>query len=670
VLILVPATLIDQWTDELAGRFGIDCLRANRSGLEQIGREQAFGTNPWMRPGVWIVSVDYLKQPHVAEALPPDPWDLLVIDEAHTVCGESDRYAFCQHVARRSRRVVLLTATPHGGDVDRFDRLTSLGRTDRRDELTIFRRSRGIAGGAPARRVRWHRLALSDAEQRLLAALRAFERIVLRRAESRDHALLLLTVLRKRALSTTAALIQSIDRRLAWLGEPGSIAWAELTQARLTFDAEPDAESEDERLGLSVSSGLAAPHERIWLRRLRALADEAATDESRIERLASLIHRTNEPVIVFTEYRDSLDVIRRRLSLSRKTSLLHGGMEPAERRQQLRQFLDGQTSVLLATDVAGQGLNLQSRARWVVSLELPWNPVRLEQRIGRVDRIGQTRAPHLTLLVARDESESGLLTHLAMRVLSARRAIGADVLAGIAPPESDVAAALLTGQPIASVEPAPAEHRPSHRWVRPARVVSSILGRRRALAARWRGPGEPTSRPLLSLDTQSSAEMEPLVVALEPRVFRPGVLIFSVPLFTTDSELVTRELVSLRIDPGCGAGISAGRVDESLLRVAASHARAEVESRVPAIRQTIGRAARRLIRRERAIARIIDAEAATDEAQPSLFDRRETVAFEIRTKEEQRVSADMSTRLESLERATDLHAGEPQLEFVLSTVRR
>ena len=83
-------------------------------------------------------------------------------------------------------------------------------------------------------------------------------------------------------------------------------------------------------------------------------------------------------------------------AFSRPASILHGGQDAIERRQQLESFLDGTTSILLATDVAGQGLNLQSRARWVISLELPWNPARLEQRIGRVDRISQTRPTHFT----------------------------------------------------------------------------------------------------------------------------------------------------------------------------------------------------------------------------------------------------------------------------------
>ena len=96
-----------------------------------MGRAGAFGENPWRRAGVWIASPDFLKQRHVFESLPPDAWDLLVVDEAHVACGDSDRFETCQAVARRARRVVMLTATPHSGDVARYARLMDIGRFGR-----------------------------------------------------------------------------------------------------------------------------------------------------------------------------------------------------------------------------------------------------------------------------------------------------------------------------------------------------------------------------------------------------------------------------------------------------------------------------------------------------------------------------------------------------------
>ena len=145
--------------------------------------------------------------------------------------------------------------------------------------------------------------------------------------------------------------------------------------------------------------------------------------------------------------------------------------------------------MLIATDVAGQGLNLQHRARWVINLELPWNPVRLEQRAGRVDRIGQRRSVHITSIVARHGAETGLLTRLARRVLAARRALDGETLP-IAPPaaiaEPEIAGALLFGQPLP--EPAVPQAPLCTRWRRHGRWLARTVTRRRGLAAAWRGP--------------------------------------------------------------------------------------------------------------------------------------------------------------------------------------
>jgi superfamily II DNA or RNA helicase len=166
IIVLAPAALREQWTDELRQRFRLPCLAADRAGLDALSRTGAFGDNPWQRSGIWIASPDFLKQQHVAAALPHDPWDLVVIDEAHAVCGESDRYEVVSQLAARSRRVLLLTATPHGGDEARFNRLVGLGKAglEADDErLTVFRRTRMEIGGRPKRRVRWHLVTLSGA---------------------------------------------------------------------------------------------------------------------------------------------------------------------------------------------------------------------------------------------------------------------------------------------------------------------------------------------------------------------------------------------------------------------------------------------------------------------------------------------------------------------------
>jgi superfamily II DNA or RNA helicase len=544
ILLLVPAPLRDQWIDELRSRFSIAVVAADRGGLATMGREGAFGDNPWRRAGVWIASPDFLKQRHVFESLPPDPWDLLVIDEAHTACGDSDRFETCQAVARRARRVVVLTATPHSGDVARYARLVDIGTirttatTQEPTDLLLFRRTRRDVGLPFTRRIRWHHVGLCDAEHRTLAALASYERAVLSSSGPGGHeqALLLLTVLRKRALSTFAALSRSISRRLGWLGDRQDDDSLDWLQPRLGFDEMTDDAADEERAALTAHTGLDTGRERVFLRQLRGLADESARRDSKVRRLVELIRRTEEPIVVFSEFRDSLDAVHRHLHAGRAIALIHGAQDAVERRLHLHRFLEGSASVLLATDVAGQGLNLQARARWVASLELPWNPARLEQRIGRVDRIGQRRVPHLTLLIARHEAETGLLRHLARRVLTARRFFGDDLLPSLLPNEAVIRASLLHSPlppaPVSLVDlPSVAPATTSEawrRWQRRANVVAREITHRRDLVHRWRVPDDQRRGALWA--------------------FGNGLVLCSLPLLNGRDELIARLMLAARVD--------------------------------------------------------------------------------------------------------------------------
>jgi superfamily II DNA or RNA helicase len=490
-LIVVPASLTTQWRQELAFRFHLDVTLAGAAGLAAAGRDAAFGANPWGRTGLWIASLDYLKQPHVLDAIPAAPWDVVIVDEAHDACGDSLRHDACHEIARRARVVVLLTGTPHSGDAARFDRLQRLGRLSSDDELTVFRRTRADAGRPDARRVTWRGVMSTAAEADVLSALAAYEQAVLRRAvgSRRDGALLLLSIFRKRALSTWHALDRSLERRLAWVR--GSVAAQDLDwiQPSLGFDADTDDLDETMRMALMTDVGLPAAQERLWLSRLRTLTAAAVRHESRIATLRALVTRAPESVVVFTEFRDSLEAIVAAVGGARRVLAIHGGQTVDERQRALDAFRRGEADLLVATDVAGQGLNLHHRCRWVVSFELPWNPTRLEQRIGRVDRIGQARRVHATILAARHPAESGLLTRLARRVLAARQSLGPTLLADVAPPaERDVALSLIAHAP-APMPAAAAAVEVATGWTRRARAAARLLTRRRALARSWRADG-------------------------------------------------------------------------------------------------------------------------------------------------------------------------------------
>lgn len=619
VLVLVPASLREQWTGELTRRFAIQPTAADADTLRQLAREAARGESPW-RPGVWIASPDFVKQPHVFHALPLRRWDLVVVDEAHEVAGRSDRHVACHALAQRSRRVMLLTATPHNGDPSAFARLRALG--DLADipssdgGLVVLRRTPSSLGWVESRRVRWHRVTPTVAEQRALDSLLEFERAVLGAAGHtyRSAALLMLSVFRKRGLSTSAALAVSLRRRAAWLDAAGPGNAVDWRQPRLDCACEPDdAFRDEENAALSTDVGFGHAREQAWLRRLLALVDRAAIDDSKIRHVAGLVVSGHEPVVVFTEFRHSLEAVCRKLATIAVVAALHGGQTSHERQSSLRQFLNGDADVLVATDVASQGLNLQTRSRWVINLELPWNPARLTQRAGRVDRIGQTRPVHVTLVVSRHQTESELLTRVAARAIRAKDAMGVN-LAGVEwPTEPDLGAELIAG----SSRPGHAGADPAavsidQTWRRHARWLARLIRRRRLWAAQWRVADPHATSTLV-------ARLRAAPVGLEPS--GGWLLVFRVSIVDATGAVLETRLAAFR-----AAADATRPLDRALVERARTIAVLRVRRRCDRIRRLMDDRARAAAAIDRAIDRHLRAARVAQRAQPGLFDRPTTPA--------------------------------------------
>ncbi|MFB3855597.1 MAG: helicase-related protein [Vicinamibacterales bacterium] len=424
VLILTPAGVKDQWAEELRTRFSIESTVVDGAGLAAAASRLPGIVNPWRTFAVAIASVDFVKRPEVLRALEPLVWDLLVVDEAHSAAGDTDRGRAVRAIAARSRRVLLLTATPHGGDERSFASLCDIGRLEGDHGIMVFRRRRAEAAFRLRRRVHLYRVRLSAAERRMHDALGGYSGAVWRsRAVSDTGARLAMMVLHKRACSGATTLARSLRRRIALL----SVDSAPLPVQQSLFPLESaDTDDADAEPDASLAApGLDDPDkERRILDNLLALAEAARSDDSKLRRLAILLRRSREPAVVFTEYRDSAETIADFLSAAFTVALLHGGLGRVGRLAALGEFASRRASVLVTTDVASEGLNLQDSARLVVNVELPWNPMRLEQRVGRVDRMGQRYTVHAFHLVADGTAEESVLARLAMRLARAREALG------------------------------------------------------------------------------------------------------------------------------------------------------------------------------------------------------------------------------------------------------
>jgi superfamily II DNA or RNA helicase len=442
-LVLVPAGLREQWSTELASHFGLVTVQADAKWLRSGEVNRPSHINPWTLPGIYISSHDFVKRPESLRPLEDVVWDLVVIDEAHAATSATDRRAALHAAASRASRVLLLTATPHTGDPAEFGALCRIGRV-REDEgpVLLFARSRTDVGMTMPRRTTVLKVVSSEAELRMHRLLDAYSAEMWNEATRRNDegARLASIILRKRALSSAGSLATSVQRRLELIGRGPEPVPAQLSLPLADEDPLADAEP----LTALGAPGLGdVRREKRWLGAIAEAARYAARAETKTRRLLRLLRRIGEPVIVFTEYRDTLTRLRQHIAASGRTvAVLHGGLSAPERSRV--PALLANTSTLLATDAAAEGLNLHRHCRIVVHYELPWNPMRLEQRTGRVDRIGQSRRVHEIALVASTTAERLVIEPLTVR--ASHGTVSGDMLQMLqAVTESRVAEAVMAG---------------------------------------------------------------------------------------------------------------------------------------------------------------------------------------------------------------------------------
>jgi len=512
ILIVTPAGLRDQWHVELARRFTIEACGVDARELRRRTSVAPLGVNPWTTVDVAIVSIDFVKRPEILPGALEARWDVVVVDEAHGASPPSDRHAAAAALCNRTSYVLLLTATPHNGDRSAFEALCSLGALG--DPLLLFRRTRHDVSLGVRRRI--HRLSVTPslAERLMHERLSAFARAVrLERGDDAAAVALSLGTLFKRAFSSPWSLLRTVERRLEVLdSDAGHLP----LQIGLPFDLDGEsADTRDEPPGWAIPSLADVKRERRFLEEIIRAARDASAADSKLRVLTRLLRRLSrlrEPAIVFTEYRDTLSHLQR--SVVGPTAILHGGLTRDERLSALEAFRTGRAASLLATDAAGEGLNLQTGCRAVINLELPWNPNRLEQRAGRVDRIGQSKTVHAFHLIAHDVGEARILDRLTMRIRQARTDIDVsdplDIAPALSTPDID---AELRSRPATSLDTG-AEHErlvTARRLTTPAPIISilddaprvAVGGRRLRMSLRGRALAlvtttleDPTGRPI------------------------------------------------------------------------------------------------------------------------------------------------------------------------------
>lgn len=612
-IVIAPAGLRDQWRLELRTRFNLDAQVLDAAHIATAARQLPGHVNPWAIQPIAITSIDYVKRPEVIRALEPLVWDLAVFDEAHNLTGRSDRAAAAGLLASRARVVVLLTATPHTGDDGAFKRLCELGKLGSGEPLAVFRRTRADAGLADAPRSPLLRVRPTADEAVMHEVLMAYVQRVWRESPARTltGARLAASVLARRACSSAYALARSAERRLMLLSDTAGVP---RMQPELPFgqDAQVD-EAPQWQLGTRGLSDAAA--ERQYLQRLLALAVTAAASESKIAALRRLLSRIEEPAIVFTEYRDTLQRLAGELGDAHPLQL-HGGLTPRERADVLRRFTGGRARLLLATDAGSEGLNLHQRCRLVINLELPWTPLRLEQRAGRVDRIGQARQVHAIHLVGAGTCEELTLARLVERGRRQRTVL---TLLSRAPDEARIAAAALGREPLPDPAPAP---------LLPDDVVALDL-REDALAENLR---VERARALLATESNHRTERRGVITHLRRRRAVPAapecLWLFKVTVAGANGHLLWEPVVPVRATTSSrhGPSAQASRTTLDPLHPGVQRVLAEARGRLlQELRRSLDRAVGVWRTREWRVTDELqsdDGRLSAGLLQPGLFDRR------------------------------------------------
>lgn len=454
-IIVCPPSLSLKWQDEMREKFGLEFTIVNSELMAQVRRSHGLQANPFQIFPRVIVSMAWLPQVRAqrllrdvyAQAANPKTggryaFDVLVVDEAHHVAPSSpsalagargyavdtQRTIAVRQLAERCEHRLFLSATPHNGhpesftalmemiDPRRFARGANLDAAALKD-VTVRRLKTDLAGrGFKKRKVSTIDFEPTQDEQRMFSLL---DRIVARSAElngTRPGGDIVTMLLKKRFLSSPFAFGMTLS---GYLSSQAGRGLSDDDYDDIFGEGQADEEEglweQDESERLRESKG-SDPLVGADPGQLETLANWGLGYESRADsRLGKLIgfldavcrpdgtHWSNERVVVFTEYAHTVDwltrVLRQKGYAGDRLAVIQGSTPPDEREYIRSQFtadpLREPVRVLLATDAAGEGIDLQAFCHRLVNFDIPFNPSRLEQRIGRIDRYGQTRTPEV-----------------------------------------------------------------------------------------------------------------------------------------------------------------------------------------------------------------------------------------------------------------------------------
>jgi superfamily II DNA or RNA helicase len=468
ILILTPKILVNQWIDELK-RVGVSHL-----GISKIERDTIkIYSMGGFREGYYIASIDLVKREEHTKLIEDVDWDAIIVDEAHNAGYTTQRWKLIKKLVverdeNYEKHLILLSATPHRGNaVDYLYRLYLIdpylieekiknGEMDKKDfySLThgsiLFRRTKDLVNKIEERKVftacNFYALAIEPTwDERVFShKLANFlkDKISTIYEDTPSPAALLAVLVRKRASSSPYAAIKTLSNILKGLSKKVPIEEVVLTNDDMKDaedilgidygeidEIETDIDDLVENLVRKCSNILDETDGRI-LRDLIEIAERIKFDDSKLKAITSIVDEylhKGRKVIIFTEYRDTLEYLK--MGFQRLSQKYGEGFfetisgKDKERFDEVKEKFEGENcKLLIATDVASEGLNLQV-ANIVINYDAPWSPIKLEQRVGRVWRLGQKRDVNIYTTFMGTDADLDIMRNLYGKLLAMKDAL-------------------------------------------------------------------------------------------------------------------------------------------------------------------------------------------------------------------------------------------------------
>lgn len=468
VLIVAPGHLKYQWQREMKERFSTSFSIVDRGRIES-----SWGENVWEERDLLITSIDFVKQDSVLATLQTTRWDLVIVDEAHKMSAYSyqgrsqvkvdktKRYRVGETLSRYSNHMLFLTATPHRGDDENFRLFLDLLRPGffaqtellresvaQKDNPVFIRRlkedMKRFDGRRifPDRHVQSVHFRLTDDERELYNAVTDYVRDYYDKVRENRSISFALMILQRRLASSINAIHRSLTRRKERLEEllllPEKIRNDEdylraqnITEDDLSEMSEEDRLIWEQRLEhLSLAANIGDVEAEIeQLERLIGMANVVRREETESKLIGLrdkvLSQLGDRKLLIFTEFRDTVNYLVEKLQdWGYSVITIHGEMGMDARIAAEHEFKHN-AQIMVATEAAGEGINLQF-CSWMVNYDIPWNPNRLEQRMGRIHRYGQQYEVYIYNMITQDTREGAILDRIFGKLDAMRNALGHD----------------------------------------------------------------------------------------------------------------------------------------------------------------------------------------------------------------------------------------------------